>query len=183
MKGNEATSNGRKNARKGDLPTGLYFLGGVVLLYLVLSLFRPQCVLKSVISSGNLLITIIPLLFLVIFFTAIINHLITPKMISKYVGKDSGIKGWLIAIAAGIFSHGPIYLWFPLFKGLRNQGMSSGLVAASLYNRAIKIPLLPLMVHYFGLLFVGVLMIYMIIASVVEGKLIDMVEKHEGSRV
>lgn len=74
-------------------------------------------------------------------------------------------------------SHGPIYLWYPLLKELRNQGMRSGLVAVFLYNRAIKIPLLPLMVYYFGAIFVVVLLIYMIIASMVEGEIIEMIVK------
>ena len=55
--------------------------------------------------------------------------------------------------------------------------MRSGLIAAFLYNRAIKIPLLPVMVYYFGIRFVGTLLVWMILASVVEGKMIEMVEQ------
>jgi uncharacterized membrane protein YraQ (UPF0718 family) len=107
----------------------------------------------------------------------VLNYFVNPKAISKYVGKGSGIKGWFLAISTGILSHGPIYLWYPLLKELRNQGMRSGLVAVFLYNRAIKIPLLPLMVYYFGTIFVVLLLIYMIIASMVEGEIIEMIEK------
>jgi hypothetical protein len=55
--------------------------------------------------------------------------------------------------------------------------MRSGLVAAFLYNRAIKIPLLPVMGYYFGIRFVGILLIWMILAAVVEGKMIELVER------
>jgi uncharacterized membrane protein YraQ (UPF0718 family) len=76
-----------------------------------------------------------------------------------------------------MLSHGPIYIWYPLLEGLREQGMRSGLVAAFLYNRAIKLPHLPLMVYYFGTMFVVVLLMYMVIASIIMGKLIEMIEK------
>ena len=64
-------------------------------------------------------------------------------------------------------------------KQLQEQGMRTGLIAVFLYNRAIKIPLLPLMVYYFGLKFVIVLLFYMIIASLVEGKIIEMKPKRK----
>ncbi len=107
----------------------------------------------------------------------IVNYFVNPKTVSKYVGKGSGIKGWFLAVSTGMLSHGPIYIWYPLLKDLRDQGMRSGLVAVFLYNRAIKIPLLPLMVYYFGTVFVVVLLIHMVIASVVEGKVIEMIER------
>ena len=91
------------------------------------------------------------------------------------MGEGSGTKGWLLSISAGILSHGPIYVWYPLLKDLRNHGMRIGLIAAFIYSRAIKIPLLPLMIYYFGFMFVVLLTIYMIIAAVIQGKIIDIV--------
>jgi len=104
------------------------------------------------------------------------NYYLSPKTISKYVGKTSGIKGWMISITAGILSHGPIYVWFPLLKDLKKHGMRDGLIAAFLYNRSIKIPLLPVMIYYFGWIFVIILMVLMMIASLIEGKLIELLE-------
>ena len=54
--------------------------------------------------------------------------------------------------------------------------MRVGLVAVFLYNRAIKIPLLPIMIFYFGTSFVTILAIYMVIASVIEGSTIEIIE-------
>jgi uncharacterized membrane protein YraQ (UPF0718 family) len=102
-----------------------------------------------------------------------------PKTVSKYVGKRSGIKGWFLAISTGILSHGPIYVWYPLLKDLRDKGMRNGLIATFLYSRAIKIPLLPLMVYYFGLLFMVVLLPYIVIASLVEGEIIELIESRK----
>jgi len=109
----------------------------------------------------------------------LIDYFLHPKTVAKYAGKESGIKGWFFAISAGIISHGPIYVWYPLLKELRDQGMRSGLIAAFLYSRAIKIPLLPLLVYYFGALFVVVLLPYIVIASLIEGEIIEIIERRK----
>ena len=134
-------------------------------------------------ASGALFIQILPILLLVILFMGIMNYFLTAKSASKYVGKGSGIKGWLLAISTGILSHGPIYVWYPLLKELRNKGMSNSLITVFLYNRAIKIALLPLLVYYFGITFAVVLLIYMIIASIVEGKIIEITERKSSQQV
>lgn len=177
MKGmNDKEKNSKK--KKRNKLQGIYFLGVVIILYVILFIFQQDKTCTSLKTSGVLLIQIVPVLLLVIVFMGITNYFIKSKKILKYTGKESGIKGWLLAISAGILSHGPIYVWHPLLKELREQGMKNGLIAAFLYNRAIKIPLLPLMIYYFGPTFVSVLLIYMIIASVIEGNIIDRMERY-----
>jgi uncharacterized membrane protein YraQ (UPF0718 family) len=75
--------------------------------------------------------------------------------------------------AGGIASSGPIYMWYPLLSDLKEKGMRDSLIAAFLYNRAIKIPLLPMMVHYFGWDFTFALSIYMVLFSVVNGVIVQ----------
>jgi len=55
--------------------------------------------------------------------------------------------------------------------------MKSGLVAVFLYNRAIKIPLLPFMVHYFKMPFVIILTGYIIAASIVQGHIMQKIDR------
>jgi uncharacterized membrane protein YraQ (UPF0718 family) len=59
-------------------------------------------------------------------------------------------KGWALAVLSGVLSVGPIYAWYPLLGELNKKGMRSAFAATFLYSRALKLPLLPLMVHYFG---------------------------------
>ncbi len=165
-----------KEQKKGKKkkPYGIYFLALVILLYLVLFIFKPGGIRESLLASAHLLIRIIPVLLLVVLFMGIMNYFVHPKTVSKHLGQGSGITGWVVAISAGILSHGPIYVWYPLLRELHEQGMRTCLVAAFLYNRGIKIPLLPLMIHYFGAAYVVILLFFMIIASIVEGKIIEM---------
>ena len=70
-----------------------------------------------------------------------------------------------------------------LLRDLRNQGMKSSLIAAFLYNRAIKIPLLPLMIYYFGTRFVLIFICYIVVASIVQGMIIQRVEKQISDQI
>ena len=158
-----------------------YFLVAVIFLYFLLFFFDPEGACKSLKASGDIIIRIIPVLLLVILLMALMDYFLHPKTVAKYVGKGSGIKGWFLAISTGIISHGPIYVWYPLLKELRDRGMRSGLIATFLYSRAIKIPLLPLMAYYFGALFVVVLLPYIVIASLIEGEIIELIESRKRS--
>ncbi|MCK4447321.1 MAG: hypothetical protein KAW56_09595 [Candidatus Marinimicrobia bacterium] len=155
----------------------IYFPVFVIILYLIISIFYPNKALESLMVSGNLLLQLIPVFLLILFFMGIINYFVNISRIKKYVGKESGLKGWLIVTIAGILSHGSIYMWYPFLRDLQEHGMRTGLVAVFLYNRAIKITLLPIMIYYFGLAFVVVLSTCMVIASIIEGKIIEIIEK------
>jgi len=64
-------------------------------------------------------------------------------------------------------------MWYPLLGDLKEKGMKDSLIATFLYNRAVKIPLLPMMVDYFGWDFALALSIYMILFSVVNGVIVQ----------
>ena len=80
---------------------------------------------------------------------------------------------WFLTIVLGIISTGPIYMWYPLLADLKEKGMSYGLIACFLYNRAIKIPLLPVMMLYFNLKYIFLLFLLMVIVSVIQGIFVD----------
>jgi len=152
------------------------FLIVVIILYVVLFLLTPDKIINSLSASRDIFVNIIPVLILVIFLMGISNYLLKLKKVSKYLGEKSGFKGWFLSALFGILSHGPIYVWYPLLKDLKKHGMRTGLIAVFLYNRAIKIPLLPVMIFYFGIYFVIILCFYMIVASIFQGKIIEIME-------
>ena len=114
--------------RNGAKYNGIYFLGTVVFIYFLLFFSHPENIEKSLKISAVVLIKIFPSLLLIILLMGIMNYLVNPRTVSKYVGKGSGIKGWFLAIFTGMLSHGPVYAWYPLLRDLRNQGMKSGLI-------------------------------------------------------
>jgi len=130
--------------------SGLVMLGIVALLYLVLGILHPDKTVAAFWTSLEVLKMIIPILLLVFFLMALLNAYIDEKSISRHMGEESGMKGWMLALFGGILSHGPGYVWYPLLQNLREQGAKDGLIVAFIYARAIKIPWIPLMITYFG---------------------------------
>jgi len=156
------------------LRSGLVFLAIVAGLYLVSYATDGGATRRALQTSMDILYDILPVLALVIAMMALANYFLKPKQVARHLGAGSGAKGWLLASLAGIVSHGPIYVWYPLLQELQDKGMRPGLTATFLYNRAVKIPLLPVMIYYFGVTYVAVLMATMVGASLAEGKLIDL---------
>ena len=86
----------------------------------------------------------------------------------SHPGKSAALCG-AVALVGGIFSTGPIYSWYMLLSELKQQGMKQSLMAAFLYSRAIKLPLLPLLIHYFGLTYTLILSLYLLVLSIASG--------------
>jgi len=159
--------------RKRRIPGGLLFLVGVTALYAIAFLIAPGATEEAVRMSGALLWQLLPVLALVLLLMFLTNLVIRPDWVKAHVGRDSGWRGWVIALVGGVLSMGPTYAWYPLLKELRARGMRTALVSVFLYNRAIKLPLLPLMIQYFGLAYTLVLGVYMTAFSVVGGLLLE----------
>ena len=153
------------------------FLIIVIVFYLIL-LFTNFHLAKDVfIIFLNLLQKIIPifiLVFILIFFS---NLFLDSKKITKLLGEGTGFKGWFISIVGGILSIGPIYMWYPILSELREKGMKDSFIATFLSSRAIKIPLIPMMIYYFGSPFTIVLTFYMVLFSIINGILVEKVLK------
>jgi len=153
--------------------------GGVILLllsaaaYVILGILDLPSAHKALAAFGRLAIQIIPVLLLVFGIMFLSHWLLGQDRVVRFVGKGAGLGGWIFAVAGGILSSGPIYMWYPLLSDLKERGMSDRLIAAFLYNRAVKIPLIPMMVFYFGWSFTLVLSFYMVLLSLANGVVVD----------
>ena len=156
---------------------GVKFLIFVIIGYILLLFLDNSNTILALQKSGEILKKIAPIFILIIILTALINYFLKPKQIMKHFGKESGAKGVFYALIGGILSHGPMYAWYGMLEDMRTHGLRDGLIATFLYSRAIKLPLLPFMVDMFGWMFTVVIIIYILLAAVVQGKVIDIVDK------
>ena len=156
--------------------TGWYFLAFVMILYLITGFFQVDLIFTAFHFALKIFKSIIPVFIMIFILMFLINTIITPQMISRYIGQSSGIKKWLIAVIGGIISSGPIYMWYPMLKHLHEKGVSYGFIATFLYSRAIKLPLLPLIILYFGLRYTIILTFIMIVISIVQGVVFDRIK-------
>ena len=149
-----------------------YFLIVMLILYLIIFFIKRNLFFLSMIFFYNILLKVIPIFILVFVLMSLTNYFVTPKFVMKHLG-EKGVKKWLLIIIGGILSTGPIYMWYPLLANLKNKGLSYGLISCFLYNRSIKIHLLPIAIFYFSWKYILILSIVMVFASIFQGIIIN----------
>ena len=152
---------------------GWLFLALVLFAYVMLGLVNPAATSQSLTFFTHVMGRMLPILGLVFLLLFVANLVLEPKWIRRYLGRESGVKGWVAAVLGGILSMGPIYPWYAMLSELRQKGMRNALIAAFLYSRAVKLPLLPLMIHYFGVAYTLVLCLYLIVFSIISGIVVE----------
>jgi len=156
---------------------GVKFLLVVIFIYTYTAFINAEATLISLKSSLTILYSLIPIFILIITITALIHYFVKPKHIIKHLGEESGLKGIFYAIISGIFIHGPLYMWYGLIKEIRQSGAKEQLLITFLFARAVKLPLLVLMIDLFGIVFTIIITLYTLMASVVQGYLFTYINK------
>ena len=157
----------------------LVFPASVLFIYGILFIIMPDKASTALRSSGKVFFNIIMPLCLVFILMLVLNIFLKPAYITKFLGKGAGIKGILLSATAGIISAGPIYAWYPMLKALREKGADDSLIAIFLGNRAVKPFLLPIMISYFGWIYVLILTVFTIFGSLVIGFCVDVLVKEK----
>ena len=153
--------------------TALVMLGMVVVMYAITFYLNSVAGKEALLAGWEIVKMIAPLLLTVFFLMALLNTFVDSKSISKHLGEQSGVRGWVIALVGGILSHGPAYVWYPMLNDLRKHGARDGLVVAFFYTRSIKLPWLPLMISYFGLAFTVLLTFFVIVGAWIQGLIVN----------
>jgi uncharacterized membrane protein YraQ (UPF0718 family) len=156
---------------------GWLFLLSVLVVYAAVWVIDRGQMTQALDLFGQVMGKVLPILALVFVLLLAADLFLSPKWIKRNLGRESGLKGWFMAAFGGVLATGPIYPWYALLQELRGKGMRASLVAVFLYSRAIKLPLLPLMVHYFGVTFTLVLCLYLLAFSIVNGILVGLLQR------
>jgi len=165
----------RSGARAGQ--GGWWFLAAVAALYAAAAALAPGLALRALEHASQALGRMLPVLALVFALLFAFDVALTPQRIMQTLDRPRGARGWMVALAAGILSAGPIYAWYPLLAELRAKGMRVSTAAVFLYARAIKLPLLPLLVAYFGIAYSVVLSICLAAFALLSGMLMDRLDR------
>ncbi len=145
-----------------------YFVAVVIFAYIIIACVDFSLFSRSILLFSTIIIRLIPIFVIIYILMTITHYFVTPDFITRHFS-ESGIRKWFFIIIGGILSTGPIYMWYPLLADLRKKGIQCGYIATFLYSRAIKIPLLPVMVLYFSVKYIVILTVAMIVISVVQG--------------
>jgi uncharacterized membrane protein YraQ (UPF0718 family) len=152
---------------------GWIFLSLVIICYGLVGLMEPKATIQAWQFFKNVIWRVLPVLGLVFILLFVANFFLEPKWIKQYLGKGAGLKGWIVSIFTGILSVGPIYVWYSVLRELKTKGMRTALIATFLYSRAVKLPLLPLMIHYFGISYTLVLCLYLVLFAGINGLVVE----------
>ncbi len=149
-----------------------YVLAFSVSIYIVLFFINQNIFWTSYNFFTKTLIKIAPIFIFIFILMVLTNRYIDNYFIVKHL-RGSLIKKWFYIIVGGILSTGPLYVWYPLLKNLKEKGLTDGEIASFLWNRSIKPAYLPIMISYFSLNYTILLTITIIITSFLQAFIVD----------
>ena len=159
----EKTSHGKAGTDQGFRIW--IFPACIVLAYVAAFPAAPGKVAASLLASVHVAGRVVWPLAIAFVMIFVLNLLVNPSIIPRFLGRKSGLKGLVLSSGAGILSMGPIYAWYPFVKTLHEKGVSNFHTANFLSNRSVKPAMLPVMIAYFGWRFTVVFTILCIFSA------------------
>lgn len=144
---------------------------------LVLVLLRPDRAYLGISYAVKMYLSFFPVILSVAFLAGLISELLSPELVKKIVGRDSGFKGMLIGAIFGALMVGPAYVFYPLFKELMDKGASVGVIATTIGAWAIRLQAIPLAGAMLGFKFItlfnSLIFLYALISGLIVGLLCE----------
>ena len=97
----------------------------------VIAYFKePPLLLSGLKSGGKMFWDVLPLLLAAFFIAGLIQAMVPKEFITKWIGKEAGFKGILVACLAGGITPGGPYVSFPIVAALYKNGAGIGAIVA-----------------------------------------------------
>jgi uncharacterized membrane protein YraQ (UPF0718 family) len=135
---------------------------------------------KGAIIAGtvyNTFIEVLDIFIAVSIFIGLFQAWVKPPTIVKWLGKGSGLKGFIFVCTFPILMGGHLFTVFPLLKTLREKGARQGAIASFITAWGGKAPLLPLETKFLGWPFALIRLGFVILFAFVMGILMDWVSE------
>ncbi|MFV0552704.1 MAG: permease [Anaerorhabdus sp.] len=144
------------------------FLIVVAAAYILMFIISPDMGVISIKNSSYYIkemLIIMPVIFVL---TALLDTWVAKEKITKYLGKESKVKGIILSFVLGSISAGPIYAAFPMCVMLHKKGASVRNLVIILSSWAvIKVPMLLNEVKFLGIKFMAIRWVLTVISIVV----------------
>jgi uncharacterized membrane protein YraQ (UPF0718 family) len=156
------------------------FLLLIAVAYILMFIIKPDMGVTSIKNSAYYIkemLMIMPVIFLL---TALLDTWIAKEKITKYLGKESKVKGIILSFVLGSISAGPIYAAFPMCVMLHKKGASVRNLVIILSSWAvIKVPMLLNEAKFLGMKFMAIRWVLTVIAIVVFSWIVAKIVKDE----
>ena len=144
------------------------FLILIATSYILLFVIKPDMGVTSIKNSAYYIKEMLMIMPVVFVLTALLDTWIAKEKITKYLGKESKVKGIILSFVLGSISAGPIYAAFPMCVMLHKKGASVRNLIIILSSWAvIKVPMLLNEVKFLGIKFMAIRWVLTVIAIVV----------------
>ncbi len=147
----------------------------VGIAYIILFIVYPERTFLAFKHGSLLFLKMLPVFICVVLFSSFISLFLSPKTIEKYMGRQSGLKGTLLAALIGTVIVGPLWILFPLFASLLKKGARISVVGAMIGAFAVKTPWIPYAAGFLGWPFIIITVVLTIVYAVIEGLVMEKV--------
>ena len=88
-------------------------------------------------SGAIMTVTLIPLIFFALTIAGMVTEMMSPAVVGRWIGTESGLRGILIGTAAGAIAPGGPFVSLPIAVGLIKSGAGVGTMVAFLTGWAL----------------------------------------------
>lgn len=140
----------------------------VIIAYLLLFILNRPMAITSVKNSSYYIKEMLMIMPIIFVLTALLDTWVDKNTIMKFLGKESKIKGTILAFVLGSVSAGPIYAAFPISVMLHKKGASIKNIVIILSTWAVvKVPMLINEVKFLGFEFMAIRWVLTIFAILI----------------
>ena len=109
-----------------------WILGGVALVLGLLAWQQggPQLAWAGLITGGEILLSVVPLLIAAFLIAGLIQVLVSRETVTRWLGEESGWRGIALACIGGALIPGGPYVYYPIAAVLLKSGASLGVLVA-----------------------------------------------------
>ena len=156
------------------------FLIVVAAAYILMFIIKPDMGVISIKNSFYYIKEMLMIMPVIFVLTALLDTWIAKEKITKYLGKQSKVKGIILSFVLGSISAGPIYAAFPMCVMLHKKGASVRNLVIILSSWAvIKVPMLLNEAKFLGIKFMAIRWVLTVIAIVVFSWITSKIVKDE----
>jgi len=139
-----------------------------IISYILVLFISPDKLIPAISGSKYYFLEMLQILPAVFVLTSLIQTWVPTKVIMKYFGAGSGLKGYGISILIGSLSAGPIYAAFPVCQTLLKKGANIKNIVIILSTWAVvKVPMLINEAKFMGIQYMAIRWILTIAAILI----------------
>lgn len=109
----------------------------VVTAALMLAAAASGCLEASLRLAARSVRSAAPLLVAAFAVSGLVQVILSPALVRRWLGRGSGARGYAVAAAAGVLCPGGPYVYYPLLASLRAAGAHNGVLLGFLVAKAL----------------------------------------------